>query len=80
MDFRKSKSVFSLQVRESVKMFADVQKRLEYIHSLQDTICSNYRKMTEQEVTLKEKVSMDKRENDAIINHSIVQLRFLHYF
>lgn len=63
-----------------MKMFADVQERVEYILSLQDTICSNYRKMTEQEVTLKEKVSMDKRENYAIINHIIlVQLRFLHY-
>lgn len=63
-----------------MKMFADVQERVEYIHSLQDTICSNYRKMTEQEVTLKEKVSMDERENYAIINHIIlVQLRFLHY-
>lgn len=63
-----------------MKMFADVQKRVEYIRSLQDTICSNYRKMTELEVTLKEKVSMDKRENYAIINHIIlVQLRFLHY-
>lgn len=63
-----------------MKMFADVQKRVEYIRSLQDTICSNYRKMTEQEVTLKEKVSMDERENYAIINHIIlVQLRFLHY-
>lgn len=63
-----------------MKMFADVQERVEYIRSLQDTICSNYRKMTEQEVTLKEKVSMDERENYAIINHIIlVQLRFLHY-
>lgn len=63
-----------------MKMFADVQERVEYILSLQDTICSNYRKMTEQEVTLKEKVSMDERENYAIINHIIlVQLRFLHY-
>lgn len=63
-----------------MKMFADVQERVEYILSLQDTICSNYRKMTEQEVTLKEKVSMDKRENYAIINHIIlVQLRFMHY-
>lgn len=63
-----------------MKMFADVQERVEYILSLQDTICSNYRKMTELEVTLKEKVSMDKRENYAIINHIIlVQLRFLHY-
>ena len=72
MDFRKSKSVFSLQVRESVKMFANVQKRLEYSHSLQDTICSNYRKMTEQEVTLKEKVCMDKSDNEAIINNIIL--------
>lgn len=63
-----------------MKMFANVQERVEYILSLQDTICSNYRKMTEQEVTLKEKVSMDKRENYAIINHIIlVQLRFMHY-
>ncbi|XP_036951826.1 dynein heavy chain domain-containing protein 1-like isoform X4 [Acanthopagrus latus] len=49
-------SKYAVMVRVSVKMFADVQKRLEYIDSLQDTICSNYRKMTEQEVTLKEKM------------------------
>ncbi|KAM7009685.1 LOW QUALITY PROTEIN: dynein heavy chain domain-containing protein 1 [Tautogolabrus adspersus] len=48
-------SKYALKVRESVKMLADTQKRLEYIHSLQDTVCMNFRKMTEQEVTLKEK-------------------------
>ncbi|XP_041640066.1 dynein heavy chain domain-containing protein 1 [Cheilinus undulatus] len=49
-------SEYAPQVREATKMLADVQKRLEYIHSLQDTLCMNYRKMTEQEVTLEKKV------------------------
>ncbi len=43
-------------------MLADMHKRLEYIHSLQDTICMDYRKMTEQEVTLEEKVCRHKSE------------------
>ncbi|KAM9363159.1 dynein heavy chain domain-containing protein 1 [Symphorus nematophorus] len=50
-------SKYALMVRESVKMLADTQKRLEYIHSLQDTLCMNVRKMTEQEVTLEEKMT-----------------------
>lgn len=37
-------------------MVADIEKRLEYIHSLQETVCMNYRKMTEEEVILEEKV------------------------
>lgn len=41
-----------------MKMFADMQKRLEYIQSLEDTVCMNYRTMTEQEVSLREKVCM----------------------
>ncbi|XP_044043043.1 dynein heavy chain domain-containing protein 1 isoform X2 [Siniperca chuatsi] len=49
-------SKYALMVRESVKMLTDKQKCLEYIHSLQNTICMNYRKMTEQEVTLEEKM------------------------
>lgn len=70
----------SLQVRESVKMLADTQKRLEYIHSLQETICLNYRKMTEQEMTLEEKVCRHKSENDPTENHIIVvKLSFMHY-
>ena len=54
-------------------MLADTQKRLEYIHSLQDIICMNYRKMTEQELTLEQKVCRHKSENDAIINYIILQ-------
>ncbi|XP_065818747.1 dynein heavy chain domain-containing protein 1-like [Labrus bergylta] len=49
-------SQYALKVRESVKMLADTQKRMEYIHSLQDTVCMNFRKMTDQEVTLEEKM------------------------
>ncbi|XP_070683759.1 dynein heavy chain domain-containing protein 1 [Pempheris klunzingeri] len=49
-------SKYTFLVRESVKMLAEAQKRLEYIHSLQDTISMNYRNMTEQEVTLEEKI------------------------
>ncbi|XP_069545473.1 dynein heavy chain domain-containing protein 1 [Brachyistius frenatus] len=49
-------SIYALRVRESVKTLADTQKRLEYILSLRDTICINYRKMTEDELTLEEKM------------------------
>ncbi|XP_034543495.1 dynein heavy chain domain-containing protein 1 [Notolabrus celidotus] len=49
-------SEYALKVRESVKLLADSQKRLEYIHTLQNTLCMNYREMTEQEVTLEQKV------------------------
>ncbi|XP_018537954.1 dynein heavy chain domain-containing protein 1 [Lates calcarifer] len=49
-------SRYALMVRESVKMLADMQERLEYIHSLQNTVCMNYREMTEQELTLKDKM------------------------
>ncbi|KAL7403667.1 hypothetical protein ABVT39_003475 [Epinephelus coioides] len=49
-------SQYALTKRESVKMLADMKKRVEYIHSLQDTISMNYRMMTEQEVTLEEKM------------------------
>jgi len=48
--------LISAQVRETVKMLADMQKRLVYSLSLHDTICMNYRRMTEQELTLEEKV------------------------
>lgn len=67
-----AKSVLLFQMRESVKLLADTQKRLEYIHSLQDIICMNYRKMTEQELTLEQKVCRHKSENDAIINYIIL--------
>ncbi|XP_059188998.1 dynein heavy chain domain-containing protein 1 isoform X2 [Centropristis striata] len=49
-------SKYAVMVRERVKMLADTQQRLEYIHSLQDTICINYRKMTEQELALEKKM------------------------
>ncbi|KAM3865290.1 LOW QUALITY PROTEIN: dynein heavy chain domain-containing protein 1-like [Diretmus argenteus] len=39
-----------------------MQQRLEYIRSLQDSICKNYRMMTEQEVTLEEQVCRPKSE------------------
>lgn len=50
-------------------MLADMQERLEYIHSLQNTVCMNYREMTEQELTLKDKVCRDKSESYVINNH-----------
>lgn len=62
---------FWLQVREAVNMQADTQKRLEYIHSLQESICMKYRKMTEQEVTFEEKVCRQKQKNDAIIINTL---------
>ncbi|XP_040002556.1 dynein heavy chain domain-containing protein 1 isoform X2 [Xiphias gladius] len=49
-------SKYALMVRESVKMLADMQKRMEYIHSLRNTICMNHRKMTEQEQSLEKKM------------------------
>ncbi|XP_034083294.1 dynein heavy chain domain-containing protein 1-like, partial [Gymnodraco acuticeps] len=49
-------STYALMMRECVKMCPDMQRRLEYIHSLQETLCKNYRKMTEQEETVKEKM------------------------
>lgn len=54
---------FSLQARETVKRSADMQKRLEYVHSLQNTVRMNYRQMTEQELTLEEKVCRHKSVN-----------------
>ncbi|XP_037619572.1 dynein heavy chain domain-containing protein 1 isoform X1 [Sebastes umbrosus] len=54
-------SKYALVMRESVKMLADMQKHLEYIHSLQETLCMNYRKMTEQEVALEKKM-LDTRD------------------
>lgn len=53
-----------------MRLLSDMQKRLEYIHSLQDTICTNYRKMTEQELTLEEKVVRHTIFN--IISHSVM--------
>ncbi|XP_026158699.1 dynein heavy chain domain-containing protein 1 isoform X2 [Mastacembelus armatus] len=49
-------SNYSLTLRESVKMFEDTQKQLDYIHSLQNIVCINYRTMTEQELALEEKM------------------------
>ncbi|XP_053191724.1 dynein heavy chain domain-containing protein 1-like [Scomber japonicus] len=48
-------STYALMLRESVKSLPDMEKRLEYIHSLQD-VCMNYRMMTEQEQSLEEKM------------------------
>ncbi|KAI4796219.1 hypothetical protein KUCAC02_027892 [Chaenocephalus aceratus] len=47
-------SIYALMMRECVKMCPDMQRRLEYIHSLQETLCKNYRKTTEREETVKE--------------------------
>ncbi|XP_029028963.1 dynein heavy chain domain-containing protein 1 isoform X2 [Betta splendens] len=47
---------YALMVRESGKKLSDMQKRLKYIHSLQNTVCANYRKMTKQEITLDKKM------------------------
>ncbi|KAK1886371.1 Dynein heavy chain domain containing protein 1 [Dissostichus eleginoides] len=55
-------STYALMMRECVKMCPVMQRRLEYIHSLQETLCKNYRKMTEQEETVKEK------EADSIVS------------
>ncbi|XP_072240771.1 dynein heavy chain domain-containing protein 1 [Leuresthes tenuis] len=49
-------SKYAFMVRETVKVLADMQKRLAYSLSLHDTICTNYRRMTEQELTLEEKM------------------------
>ncbi|XP_071359544.1 dynein heavy chain domain-containing protein 1 isoform X2 [Trachinotus anak] len=49
-------SKYALMVRESVKMLADTQKRLEYVHSLQNTVCMNYRQMNEGELILEKKM------------------------
>ncbi|XP_067352664.1 dynein heavy chain domain-containing protein 1-like isoform X2 [Channa argus] len=51
-----SLSKYALVVRESVKLMAVGQKQLEYILSLQNIVCTNYRKMTEQELKLKGKM------------------------
>ncbi|XP_029980645.1 dynein heavy chain domain-containing protein 1 [Sphaeramia orbicularis] len=51
-----SLSQYALKVRESEKMLADSQKRLEYIHCLQDIICMKYRKMSEEELRLEEQM------------------------
>lgn len=45
-------------MREAEKMLADSQKRFEYIQSLQDTVCMNYRDLSEHEVAVKVKVSI----------------------
>nr|XP_012771268.1 dynein heavy chain domain-containing protein 1 [Maylandia zebra] len=49
-------SKYALRVREFVKVLPDKQKHLEYIQSLQNTICMNYRNMTEAELTVEEKM------------------------
>ncbi|XP_007576319.1 dynein heavy chain domain-containing protein 1 isoform X2 [Poecilia formosa] len=49
-------SQFVFTVRELEKILADMQRRLEYILSLRDTICMIYRKMTEEELALEEKM------------------------
>ncbi|XP_040891858.1 dynein heavy chain domain-containing protein 1 [Toxotes jaculatrix] len=49
-------SKYALMVRESAKMLTEMQEQLEYIHSLQHTVCMNFRKLTVQELTLEEKM------------------------
>lgn len=46
------------QVKESAKMLADIQRRVEYIHSLQETLDNNYREMTKEEMASEEKVQL----------------------
>lgn len=50
-------SLPSCQVRESEKMFAESKTRSQYIQSLQHIVCISYRNLSEDEVTLEEKVS-----------------------
>nr|XP_046228919.1 dynein heavy chain domain-containing protein 1 [Scatophagus argus] len=49
-------SKYALLVRESVEMLGDTQKRLEDVHSLQETVCMNYHEMTEEELALDKKM------------------------
>ncbi|XP_041837723.1 dynein heavy chain domain-containing protein 1 isoform X4 [Melanotaenia boesemani] len=49
-------SKYAFRVRETSKMLTDLEKSLEYNVSLRNTICTTYRKMTEQELTLEEKM------------------------
>lgn len=44
------------QVKESAKMLADTQRRVNYILSLRETLYKNYREMTKEEMGLEEKV------------------------
>lgn len=37
-------------------MLADTERRVKYIHSLQEILCKNYREMTKEEMSLEEKV------------------------
>ncbi|KAM3623253.1 uncharacterized protein V6R79_009073 [Siganus canaliculatus] len=48
-------SKYALMVRECVKMWAGTQKRVDYIHSLQDVLCA-HRKLTEEEVAFEQKL------------------------
>lgn len=61
-----------------MEILTDTQGRWEYIHSLQETIYMNYRKMTEQEVTLEETVCRHNRENYPI-HHYIEVMKIEHY-
>lgn len=67
-------------MREFVKVLPDKQKHLEYIQSLQNTICMNYRNMTEAELTVEEKVwkQMQRNGKYAINNHNIKRIMALH--
>ncbi|XP_038160740.1 dynein heavy chain domain-containing protein 1 [Cyprinodon tularosa] len=49
-------SKYALMVREFMKTLADMQSRLEYILSLRNAICMCYRKISEPELTLEEKM------------------------
>ncbi|XP_014328750.1 dynein heavy chain domain-containing protein 1-like [Xiphophorus maculatus] len=71
-------SQFVFTVRELEKMLADMQRRLEYILSLRDTICMIYRKMTEEELALEEKVMRmwdnfiaHLKQADALVSQSL---------
>ncbi|KAM4595719.1 dynein heavy chain domain-containing protein 1 [Fundulus diaphanus] len=49
-------SKYALMVRKFMKMLADMQSHLEYILSLRDAVYVSYRKMTEQEISVEEKM------------------------
>ncbi|PWA32577.1 hypothetical protein CCH79_00015090, partial [Gambusia affinis] len=71
-------SQFVFTVKELEKMLADMQRRLEYILSLRDTICMIYRKMTEEELALEEKMMRmwdnfiaHLKQADALVSQSL---------
>ncbi|KAM9314087.1 dynein heavy chain domain-containing protein 1 [Pholidichthys leucotaenia] len=70
-------SKYAVMVRDCLKQLPDRYKHLEYIHSLQKTVCVNYRMVTEQEVVLDQKmldlwrcfIFMMKQANSQVHQH-----------